>query len=195
MEESRAAQVARQSQKLQKTLFDSVSHELKTPLAAMSADLATTATRPRGIATSRAPAHAHGRSLARCDAFGIRTFATGARMVRPRRTFARSGHTRGIEGWKCETQHRAKPSDRFGGCSSHRAGARGVAFQCGCSWKPINRSKRTSCVTMHILFFPWPITGPVLRRARKIKCLKNFIAARHSAGGSRPGAFDCASVG
>ena len=37
LEESREAQVARQSQKLQKTLFDSVSHELKTPLAAMSA--------------------------------------------------------------------------------------------------------------------------------------------------------------
>jgi len=37
--ESREAQVARQSQKLQKTLFDSVSHELKTPLAAMSAAL------------------------------------------------------------------------------------------------------------------------------------------------------------
>ena len=39
LEESRAAQVARQSQKLQKTLFDSVSHELKTPLAAMSVTL------------------------------------------------------------------------------------------------------------------------------------------------------------
>jgi two-component system sensor histidine kinase KdpD len=39
LEESRAAQVARQSEKLQKTLFDSVSHELKTPLAAMSAAL------------------------------------------------------------------------------------------------------------------------------------------------------------
>ena len=39
LEESRAAQVARQSQKLQKTLFDSVSHELKTPLAAISAAL------------------------------------------------------------------------------------------------------------------------------------------------------------
>jgi len=39
LEESRAAQVARQSQKLQKTLFDSVSHELKTPLAAMTAAL------------------------------------------------------------------------------------------------------------------------------------------------------------
>jgi two-component system, OmpR family, sensor histidine kinase KdpD len=39
LEESRAAQVARQSQKLQKTLFDSVSHELKTPLAAMSVAL------------------------------------------------------------------------------------------------------------------------------------------------------------
>jgi two-component system, OmpR family, sensor histidine kinase KdpD len=39
LEESRAAQVARQSQKLQKTLFDSVSHELKTPLAAMTATL------------------------------------------------------------------------------------------------------------------------------------------------------------
>jgi len=35
LQESREAQVARQSQKLQKTLFDSVSHELKTPLAAM----------------------------------------------------------------------------------------------------------------------------------------------------------------
>src|SRR6202023_3928023 len=33
------AQIARQSQKLQKTLFDSVSHELKTPLAAMTAAL------------------------------------------------------------------------------------------------------------------------------------------------------------
>ena len=39
LEENRAAQVARQSQKLQKTLFDSVSHELKTPLAAMTAAL------------------------------------------------------------------------------------------------------------------------------------------------------------
>jgi two-component system sensor histidine kinase KdpD len=39
LDESRAAQVARQSQKLQKTLFDSVSHELKTPLAAMTAAL------------------------------------------------------------------------------------------------------------------------------------------------------------
>src|SRR5215475_260139 len=37
--ESREAQVARESQKLQKVLFDSVSHELKTPLAAMSAAL------------------------------------------------------------------------------------------------------------------------------------------------------------
>jgi two-component system sensor histidine kinase KdpD len=39
LEESREAQVARQSEKLQKALFDSVSHELKTPLAAMSASL------------------------------------------------------------------------------------------------------------------------------------------------------------
>ena len=39
LERSRAAQLAQQSQKLQKTLFDSVSHELKTPLAAMSATL------------------------------------------------------------------------------------------------------------------------------------------------------------
>ena len=39
LEQSRAAQVARQSEKLQKALFDSVSHELKTPLAAMSATL------------------------------------------------------------------------------------------------------------------------------------------------------------
>lgn len=37
--ESHAAQLAHQSQKLQKALFDSVSHELKTPLAAMSATL------------------------------------------------------------------------------------------------------------------------------------------------------------
>jgi two-component system sensor histidine kinase KdpD len=39
VEESREAQIAGQSQKLQKTLFDSVSHELKTPLAAMTAAL------------------------------------------------------------------------------------------------------------------------------------------------------------
>ncbi len=39
LEESRTAHLARQSQKLQKTLFDSVSHELKTPLAAMTAAL------------------------------------------------------------------------------------------------------------------------------------------------------------
>jgi len=39
LEESRSAQVARQSQKLQKTLFDSVSHELKTPLAAITTAL------------------------------------------------------------------------------------------------------------------------------------------------------------
>jgi two-component system, OmpR family, sensor histidine kinase KdpD len=39
LEESRTAQLARQSEKLQKALFDSVSHELKTPLAAISAAL------------------------------------------------------------------------------------------------------------------------------------------------------------
>ncbi len=39
LQESREAQVANQSQKLQKALFDLVSHELKTPLAAMSATL------------------------------------------------------------------------------------------------------------------------------------------------------------
>jgi two-component system sensor histidine kinase KdpD len=37
--QSRAAQISRQSEKLQKALFDSVSHELKTPLAAISAAL------------------------------------------------------------------------------------------------------------------------------------------------------------
>jgi two-component system sensor histidine kinase KdpD len=39
LQESREAQVATQSQKLQKALFDLVSHELRTPLAAMSATL------------------------------------------------------------------------------------------------------------------------------------------------------------
>src|SRR6266568_2329774 len=39
LQENREAQVARESQKLQKALFDSVSHELKTPLAAMTAAL------------------------------------------------------------------------------------------------------------------------------------------------------------
>jgi two-component system sensor histidine kinase KdpD len=39
LEESREAQLARQSEKLQRALFDSVSHELKTPLAAISAAL------------------------------------------------------------------------------------------------------------------------------------------------------------
>jgi two-component system sensor histidine kinase KdpD len=37
--ENRDAQISKQSQKLQKALFDSVSHELKTPLAAMSVAL------------------------------------------------------------------------------------------------------------------------------------------------------------
>ena len=39
LQESREAQVTRRSQNLQKTLFDSVSHELKTPLAAMTVAL------------------------------------------------------------------------------------------------------------------------------------------------------------
>ncbi len=39
VQRGREAQLAAQSEKLQKTLFDSVSHELKTPLAAMSAAL------------------------------------------------------------------------------------------------------------------------------------------------------------
>src|SRR5262249_36237163 len=39
LEESGAVQFARQSEKLQKALFDSISHELKTPLAAMSVAL------------------------------------------------------------------------------------------------------------------------------------------------------------
>lgn len=42
LEESRTAQVARQSEQLQKALFDSVSHELKTPLAAASVALQQT---------------------------------------------------------------------------------------------------------------------------------------------------------
>jgi len=42
LDDSRAAQISRQSQKLQKALFDSVSHELKTPLAAMSVALQQT---------------------------------------------------------------------------------------------------------------------------------------------------------
>jgi two-component system sensor histidine kinase KdpD len=42
LQESREVQIARQSQKLQKTLFDSVSHELKTPIAIMSAALQET---------------------------------------------------------------------------------------------------------------------------------------------------------
>ena len=39
LQQSREARLARKSEELQKTLFDSVSHELKTPLAAMSAVL------------------------------------------------------------------------------------------------------------------------------------------------------------
>ncbi len=39
LQQGREAQLATQSQKLQKTLFDSVSHELKTPLSAMSVAL------------------------------------------------------------------------------------------------------------------------------------------------------------
>jgi two-component system, OmpR family, sensor histidine kinase KdpD len=39
LEQNRAAQISRQSEKLQKALLDSVSHELKTPLAAMSTAL------------------------------------------------------------------------------------------------------------------------------------------------------------
>ncbi len=39
LEKSRAAQISGQSEKLQRALFDSVSHELKTPLAAISAAL------------------------------------------------------------------------------------------------------------------------------------------------------------
>jgi two-component system sensor histidine kinase KdpD len=39
LEEGRAAQISKQSQKLQKALFDSVSHELKTPLAAIAVAL------------------------------------------------------------------------------------------------------------------------------------------------------------
>ena len=39
VESSRIAQIAAQSERLQKTLFDSVSHELKTPLAVMAATL------------------------------------------------------------------------------------------------------------------------------------------------------------
>src|SRR3984893_10854020 len=39
LEQSRTAQISRQSERLQKALFDSVSHELKTPLAAMSVAL------------------------------------------------------------------------------------------------------------------------------------------------------------
>ena len=144
LEESRAAQVARQSQKLQKTLFDSVSHELKTPLAAMSVTLQ----QPQ---PDRAELQQAVRRLTRTVDHLLDATRLESGLLQPVREWCDPGEllreavdTRGIEGWKCETQHRAKPSDRFGGCSSHRAGARGVAFQCGCSWKirSTDRSER-----------------------------------------------------
>lgn len=52
---SRRLQVAAQSEKLQQTLFDSVSHELKTPLAAISAALEQD---PRAASTFREMRHA-----------------------------------------------------------------------------------------------------------------------------------------
>ena len=52
---SRKMQVAAQSEKLQQTLFDSVSHELKTPLSALSAALEQD---PRGAATFHEMRHA-----------------------------------------------------------------------------------------------------------------------------------------
>ena len=61
LEESRDAQVARQSERLQKALFDSVSHELKTPLAAMSVALQQPRPDRCGIATGRTSSHSHRR--------------------------------------------------------------------------------------------------------------------------------------
>ncbi len=91
LSETRAAQLAQESEKLQKTLFDSVSHELKTPLAAMSAALQQPQPNWSELQQAVRRLTTHRRSSARCDAARVRFAPAGARMVRAGRACARSG--------------------------------------------------------------------------------------------------------
>ena len=108
LEESRAAQVARQSERLQKALFDSVSHELKTPLAAMSVALQQPQPDCAELQQAVQSSHPHSRSFTRCDAPGIRSASTDPRMVRSRRARARSGRRLGTQGKGCTNQRSPK---------------------------------------------------------------------------------------
>ena len=96
--QSREAALATQSQKLQKTLFDSVSHELKTPLAAMPHDAATAASQTAANCEQAA------RRLTRTvdhllDATRLESGAAAAsrEWCDPGRAVARSGRPRALE--------------------------------------------------------------------------------------------------
>ena len=108
LQESREAQVARESQKLQKALFDSVSHELKTPLAAMSAALQQPQPDRAELQQAVRRLTRTVEQLARCDATGIRPSPTGARMVRSRRAVHEAVAASGLKESDCANQYREK---------------------------------------------------------------------------------------
>ena len=144
LEESRAAQLAQQSQKLQKTLFDSVSHELKTPLAAISATLQ----QPRPDCAELQ--QAVGRLTRTVDHLLDATRLESG-LLQPVREWCDPGELlreavalAGLKDGAVKLNIAPEPSDYFGGRSSHRTSARGVALQRGGSWKirSAHRSER-----------------------------------------------------
>ena len=108
LEESRTRRSRVNRKNFRKTLFDSVSHELKTPLAAMSGALQQPEPDRAELQQAVTPPHSHGRSSARRDPSGIGSAPTGARMVRAGRSFARSGRGRRIERQRRPHQRRQK---------------------------------------------------------------------------------------
>ena len=168
--------MARQSQKLQKALFDSVSHELKTPLAAMSAAL-------QQQQSDRAELQQAARRLTRTvdhllDATRlesgllqpVREWCEPADLLREavaaaglndndvRINIAKNLPTISYDFRLIQQALGALLSNAVGMASCQSISARRATIQC--------------------LLFPLPIMGPVLPLAKRTRYLKNFIAVR-----------------
>ena len=129
LQESREAQVARESQKLQKVLFDSVSHELKTPLAAMTAALQQP--RPDSVELQQAA-----RRLTHTVNNLLDATRLESGLLQPVREWCDPGElvheaiaASGLKERRRANQHREKPTGSFRGLGPDSAGAECVALQ------------------------------------------------------------------
>ena len=142
LQESREAQVAQQSQKLQKVLFDSVSHELKTPLAAMTAALQQP--RPNSAELQQAA-----RRLTHTVDHLLDATRLESGLLQPVREWCDPGElvheavaASRIERRRHANQHREEPTGDLRGLSADSAGAECIALERDELWpKAIGRLK------------------------------------------------------